>query len=259
MPTVSRQRSRLQIGRAVRELRQGRRWTQAELARQLKLSQARLSEIERGGGSFTAEQFLQILRLFNVPASHFDPSLIRDPHAELQNVLARHGASHLRESERVLPSDAARGLHSAIRQALVLATPRLLTALAPVIVNNVDALHLRALYHELKLDGLERRLGWLVENVRDALRDQVPHVAGTPSSASYRRALAVLEPFLTFVRDEHSFDDGPWDVLDRDIRSVDTVAEVRASASPSATRWRMVTSLATDDFSAALRDARVPD
>ena len=228
----------------------------SELAKQLHLSQARLSEIERGGGSFTAEQFLQILRLFNVPASHFDSSLVRDPHAELQNVLARHGAGHLRESARVLPSEEARVLGTAIREALVLATARLLTSLAPVLVRNIDAVSLRGIYHELKLDRLERRFGWLLENVRDALWDQVPLVSGTPWSATYRRALATIEPFMSFVRDEHTHDSGPGDILDPDIRSAETVAQVRAEASPSATRWRIVTSLQPADFIAALRDAR---
>lgn len=220
------------------------------------MSQARLSEIERGGGSFTAEQFLQILKLFNVPASQFDSSLTRDPHAALQNILARHGAAHLRESERVLPTEEARDLNVAIHQALVLATARLLTALAPVVVRNIDVVNLRGLYHELKLVRLERRFGWLIENVRDALWDQVPLVSGTPWSALYRRALTVIEPFLSFVRDEHTADDGPGDILDPDIRSAETVAEVRASWSPSAQRWRIVTSLQPGDFVAALRDAR---
>jgi transcriptional regulator with XRE-family HTH domain len=50
-------KSRAWIARNVRELRKERRWTQAELAKRLDLSQARLSEIEGGDGSFTAEQF----------------------------------------------------------------------------------------------------------------------------------------------------------------------------------------------------------
>jgi len=41
------------------------------LAGQLGLEQSRLSEIERGDVSFTAEQFVAILKLFNVPPSHF--------------------------------------------------------------------------------------------------------------------------------------------------------------------------------------------
>jgi transcriptional regulator with XRE-family HTH domain len=45
---------RVRVGKTVRELRHARRWTQAELARRLDVSQGRLSEIEAGKGSFTA-------------------------------------------------------------------------------------------------------------------------------------------------------------------------------------------------------------
>ena len=55
-------KTRQQIAAKVRELRRARRWTQAELAGHLQLSQNRLSDIERGDGSFTAEQFLLLSR-----------------------------------------------------------------------------------------------------------------------------------------------------------------------------------------------------
>src|ERR1035438_2790437 len=84
-------KSRTSIARKVQDLRRARHWTQAELARLLHLSQSRLSEIEGGDGSFTAEQFLTILRLFNVAASEFVHEHA-DPTAELQNALARLGA-----------------------------------------------------------------------------------------------------------------------------------------------------------------------
>ena len=79
------------VGDTVRELRRDRRWTQAELAGQLGLSQGRLSEIEGGKGSLTAEQFLLLLGLFNVGASRFWTAPA-DPEADLQNALARLGA-----------------------------------------------------------------------------------------------------------------------------------------------------------------------
>jgi hypothetical protein len=67
-------------------------------------SQSRLSEIESGGGSFTAEQFLLLLRLLTVGARHFS-SERRDMDAELQNALTRLGADHLQEVPDVLPSE----------------------------------------------------------------------------------------------------------------------------------------------------------
>jgi transcriptional regulator with XRE-family HTH domain len=70
---------RLQISTKVRDLHTGRRWTQAELAKPLGRSQARLSEVERGQGSFSAEQLLEILRLFNVDYLGVDESDIELP------------------------------------------------------------------------------------------------------------------------------------------------------------------------------------
>ena len=53
-----REQSRLQIAAKVRSLRAARGWTQRALAGQLGLSQSRLSELERGAGSFTASNWL---------------------------------------------------------------------------------------------------------------------------------------------------------------------------------------------------------
>jgi transcriptional regulator with XRE-family HTH domain len=76
----------LQIGAKVRALRTARRLTQAQLARELKVAQGRLSDLELGKASLTAEQFLHILRIFNVPASEFMPSA-GGVEQELQNAL----------------------------------------------------------------------------------------------------------------------------------------------------------------------------
>src|SRR5262245_15672041 len=95
-PTYSLDAERRRIADQVRALRQERHWTQATLADRLGLSQSRLSEIERGAGSFTAEQLLAMLRTFNVPLSYF-AAPTRDPEAEIQNALARLGAAHLQE------------------------------------------------------------------------------------------------------------------------------------------------------------------
>src|SRR6266850_6548601 len=107
MPKVNHQgsltKSRHEIADKVRELRRLRGWTQAELAKRLQLSQNRLSEIEHGDGSFTAEQFLLLLRLFNVAANDF-VSDNRDRDLEIQNALARLGATQLQESAQILPS-----------------------------------------------------------------------------------------------------------------------------------------------------------
>lgn len=94
-------KSHLTIAQRVRELRKERRWTQAHLAAELDISQGRLSDLERGNGSFSAEQLLRILRLFNAPITQFEPAPSQTTTtAKLQNALARLGARHLRENPR---------------------------------------------------------------------------------------------------------------------------------------------------------------
>src|SRR3954468_5445049 len=97
-------KTRLDISRKVRRLRTERGFTQAELAQMLELSQSRLSEIEHGKGSFTAEQLLIIVKLFNVPLSYFAASTV-SVGDELQNSLAQLGSTNLAETTDVLPSD----------------------------------------------------------------------------------------------------------------------------------------------------------
>ena len=141
-------KTRQQIAAKVRELRLARRWTQAELARQLEISQNRLSDIERGDGSFTAEQFLLLSKLFNVAPGQFvhEPS---DPGLAIQNALARLGALHVQESVHVLPSQELQEVHDVVREALLDGSPRIITALAPVLVRNAERLSLAKLHAEL--------------------------------------------------------------------------------------------------------------
>jgi transcriptional regulator with XRE-family HTH domain len=65
---------RTRIGAHVRKLRQENRWSQTRLATMLGISQNYLSLLERGRGSFTAEQFLIMLEHFNVSVDEFLPS-----------------------------------------------------------------------------------------------------------------------------------------------------------------------------------------
>lgn len=93
--------TRAEIAKNVRSLREGRGLTQVELSKRLGLSQGRYSEIERGQGSFTAEQFLEILKIFNVSVSLF-ASGKTDLGGEFQNALARFGASHVMTQRKLL-------------------------------------------------------------------------------------------------------------------------------------------------------------
>ena len=61
------------IGSAARTLRRSRSLTQEEVAASLGMSQAQLSMKERGETSFTAEQLIELMRLFNAPLHAFVP------------------------------------------------------------------------------------------------------------------------------------------------------------------------------------------
>jgi transcriptional regulator with XRE-family HTH domain len=257
---TNQEKTRLAIARRVRELRLARQWTQADLSRELGLSQGRLSEIERGGGSFTAEQFLLILQLFNVGVSDFSV-VTRDPESEIQNVLARLGALHLQERTDVLPSAQVEAVPDAVREALAIGAPRIITALAPVLVRHVDRLNLKKLRADLVDAGLERRLDWLVDNTIDALRNELAHgQPPKPWGQRYRRALLLLETFASFVHPADRPPSAPKhnapDILDPHIRSKQTLEEVKAAASPSSERWGIITTVQPEDFVHALRSAR---
>lgn len=242
----------LHIGPKVRKLRQKARLTQADLATRLGLSQSYLSEIENGGGSFTAEQFLEILRLFNVPASAFAQKP-EDETSDLQKDLVRFGASHLQENADTVPGE--HDVTDVIREAIATAdSPRLTTALAPVLVRNIERINLPKLALQLGEVGLVRRLAWLVENTLQALQMDRPEEPA--QRRLYRRAHLLLETFREFLSQPED-QKAPLDVLDTGIRSKQTRAEVEASSSPISQRWRIVTALQPQDFAEALRRARV--
>lgn len=251
--------ARLRIAAKVRDLRRSRKWTQAELAKRLHLSQSRLSEIERGTGSFTAEQFLLLLRLFNVTASDFvsEPG---EPGLRAQNALARLGALHLQESVRLLPSEQLQDAHAVLREAIVDGSPRLVTSLAPVLARNALKLNLVKLYAEVERLGLERRLLWIVENTLRAL--ELFHEGSGPEQREWARidrtAEVVLKRFLNMAA--RSRDSAPRslppDILDTTIRSERTLEDVQRTSSEMSQRWGIVTSLRPEDFLQALRAAR---
>lgn len=246
--------TRGKIAAKVRGLRQARGWAQAELANRLGMSQNRLSEIERGDGSFTAEQFLLLLKLFNITTSQF----VDDPGGAgqgIQNALARLGALHVQESAQVLPSERLDEVHDVVREALLDGSPRLVTALAPVLVRNAERLNLGKLFVELEPLGRERRLGWVVENTLVAVEQLGRSSRERTQSRLYGRAALELQLFLQFVKP--SPDRGfPEDVLDATIRSKRSLDEVKRTASLVSQRWGIVSSLQPKDFLQALEATR---
>jgi transcriptional regulator with XRE-family HTH domain len=246
------------LARKVRDLRRARGWTQRDLASRLELSQSRLSELENGAGSFSAEHLVALLQLFNVSVAELT-ALERDPEDELQNALVRFGADHLLATDRVAVNHLA-DLSTVIRDTLVLAEPRQVTALAPVVVRNIDGIdfnRLRARFLEVGFDG---RLYWFVDNLLLALRSEQAHPLTRDWLARYRRATVVLETFFLSVlaRLPVGGEHRAPDILDTAVRSSKTVDELRESASGPSARWNIITALHPADFASALAQAR-PD
>jgi len=257
MSLAARNGTRAAIARKVQGLRKARHWTQSKLARDLGLSQSRLSEIESGKGSFTAEQFISILGLFNAPVDQFLPRK-RDPGTELQNALARLGASHLWEDSETPPSDRLTDVGSVITETLTEPeSPRHIVALAPVLVVNIDRVRLRRLYGHFVEIGLGQRFAWVLDNTLEAVRREAPRSTGRQWRFRYRRTELILSEFIASLPSASA--DQSEDILDREIASKKTYAELHELASPISKRWRVVTRIQPDDFAAALKDCRDGD
>jgi len=247
------------IGARVRQLRKERHWPQTRLAALLGISQNYLSLLERGKGSFTAEQLITILKHFNVPIDYFSPA--QAPVADqIQNALARQGASHLLESSELIPSERLKQAADVIRETLLSAdSARQIAALAPVIVAHARNLNLPKLKAQLAEAGVDRRLPWAVENIKEALAREIRSRKLPPQTTTvYEQARLVLqEAFLPWtLKNIFAHRDIPEDILDSDIASEKSIKETRAEASEISRRWRILTRIQVEDFVRALRAAR---
>lgn len=258
MPSETPADYRKHIGQKVREIRRQRLWTQAELAKRLDLSQNRLSEIERGKGSFTAEQLLIIVRLFNASFDIFLPKKRGPALPRIQKALARLGARHLHEPEDALPTEKLGTARELIREVLASAeSTRHITSLAPVIVENCSALNLPALRDELAGLRLERRFGWLLQNVRAAIDLELESARLSRRWIfEYRRARKLLDFSIDYNPPAPA---AAEDLFDSDITTDESVQEVRQERSPLSENWRILTRLKPEDFASALRQARGGD
>jgi len=242
------------ISNKVRELRKKRGLSQTALAQRLGLSQARLSIIEKGDGSFSAEQFLEILRIFNVSPQAFWTGK-KDVQGDLQNALARHGALHLVEDSELLPSDQLEEVEGTVREVLLAGDdPRQVAALAPVLAWNVANLNLNRLWARFVEYGLENRLGWALENAAEAIHSVVPSLAGKEQN-NLRKAEGALRNFLARKHPPQVPENSitvELDVLDGIGLSNKTTSNLWANASPVSHRWLVVTALQVEDFINAL-------
>jgi transcriptional regulator with XRE-family HTH domain len=250
---LSQEKDAKRIGERVRALRLQRRFSQAELGKELGLSQARLSQIERGQGSFSAEQLLRILSIFNVGVEHFAAPSAAGA-SPIQNALARHGATHLAHDDTLLPATLDEPGALVFSVLLDPESPRHVTSLAPVLTKNIDRISLPMIASKLSDLGREARLGWLLESVRTALAQTPP----SPYAAIRRdvhRTLISIDQFLAShaLRLRGPLD--PIDLFDRQIRSAQTAERVLEEASDEAKRWRIATRLAPSDFADAWRAA----
>jgi transcriptional regulator with XRE-family HTH domain len=254
--------ARFSVAESVRSLRLQRQWTQKELAEKIGLSQGRLSEIERGDGSFTAEQLLLLAQLFNVALTYFAPKeqASSTAHAVVQNALVRLGAPQLQESDDVLPSERLEEATRVVKEALVVGAPRLIVALAPVLVQQIDRVSLPRLWVELRELGLERRLPWLAENVLTAMRSQRTTDMPRELAARYRRAETTLQLWIEGARARSSIAQSMGeDLLDTTIRSAKTLEQIRSDRSEISQQWGIVTGLQPSHFAEALEAARAGD
>lgn len=252
------------IGARVRELRTERRLTQQGLAALLGITQGHLSQLERGKGSFSAEQLLVLLRHFNVSVEYFAPAEA-SAGDQIQNALARQGAKQLIEDERVLPSERLKDAHAAIREALVSAdSARQIAAVAPVLVSNAGQINLTRLRSDFVELRLENRLAWAIENTLKAIELDSNDVLPADRRRKYRRTALILETFFRPWRAAPNVFGDPavppqYDVLDSQITTHEGLKDVVDNLSPIARRWKIATRLEVDDFVRALRGARGAD
>ena len=248
---------RQEIAQKIRQLRQERQWTQKELAKLLGLSQNRLSEIEGGQGSFTAEQLLLLSKDFNVPVSDFvSPKGKADQ--KIQNALARRGATHLLENQASLPSEKLEQVVNLIYETLIAAdSSRQIAALGPVIVNYATPPTLNKLRIRFNEAGLINRFGWLLDNVRYAINEERAERLTRDWHQKYAKADLVLENLLNFPWFKlDSKDKNITDILDDTITHPKELKEVRSSSSAISKKWGVISRIKPEDFSEALKDAR---
>lgn len=255
--TNNHHRYRTSIAAGVRKVRLARHWSQAELARRLGVSQEQMSRVEHAERSLTAEQLIALMTLSNTPIEAFLPPGNAD--AEEQNALVRLGALHLREAPDTPPAERYTSASQALVEVLGRGRDaRVLTALAPVLVWNIDAIDLPALHRDLDAMGRGHRLGWFAANVRSALT-----AIGVRGAAEWarrgRRTIAEIDAFVEWALPRRRAADGTLigqeDRLDPDLSSARTIEEVRHQRSPLATEWGVVTVLRAEDFAEALRGA----
>lgn len=248
------------IGRKVRDLRKGRGLSQGDLAGILDLSQSSLSEVELGQSSLSAEQFIQVLKFFNVPASHFDPAPGASGGA-IQKALAAQGATHLVEDPDLLPSEHLARVDEVVRETLVAGeNPRAVAALAPVIIRNIVRINLTKLFVRFKEFHLENRYGWLVDNILGAIALTLKEAPPGRQNLALGRAANVLRQHRDRFCSTPATGEVPGeDYLGVPIASAKTKNEILRNRSELSKTWNILTTLQVEDFAKAIKESNAPD
>jgi transcriptional regulator with XRE-family HTH domain len=248
------------IGKKLRDLRKGRGLSQGDLGKILGLSQSSLSEIELGQTSLSAEQFIEILKFFNVPASHFDPAP-GDSDGAIQKALAAQGASHLVEDPNLLPSEHLARVDAIVRETLVAGeNPRALTALAPVIISNIGQINLPQLFARFKDYNLENRYGWLIDNILEAIALVVQDAPPRKQALALAKAATVLLPHRERIH--HGQAGHAYlgeDYLGVSLATTRTKNEVLRTCSEISRDWHILTTIQVEDFAKAIKESHVSD
>lgn len=245
------------ISDGIKKLRKERRLTQWELAKLLGLSQAHFSKIERGQGTISAEQLINLVQKYNLPLSYFTPpekpsKYEEDPY--LQNALAYLGANHLRPVPQVEVPKRLEFPEETILETLVASSPRLITALAPVIVKHCEKINFHRIAEKLRIHGIQNRLWWVIEGTYLALTERLKEAyLPTVLHQDYQKAFLLLERKKAdaVTAQEHLKEDE----LDEGLISARTVELVKKNNDKLAKRWGIVTRIKKEDFLRALKDA----
>ncbi len=247
------------LAKKVKELRLERRWTQARLARLLEMSQNRLSEIENGQGSFSAEQLIDLVTAFNVPLDYFVKTLTTEED-RLQNVIVRLGAHHLQENPAALATDRVKDVINAVSEVIAIAkSPRLVTGLALVIINHAEPTILNQIRYKLLDSGFVHRYGWVLANTLEALRSELKDKSvQLPKDllAKYRKVERIIDEQLRsprFVPGLKTESKSEFWAIDDDITTRQTFTDVQRKSSKISQQWGIVTRIQSQDFIDALR------
>jgi transcriptional regulator with XRE-family HTH domain len=248
------------IGKRLRDLRKARGLSQGDLGRILGLSQSSLSEIELGQTSLSAEQFIQVLKFFNVPASHFDHAP-GDSAGAIQKALAAQGATHLVEDPALLPSEHLAQVDAVVRETLVAGeNPRALAALAPVIIRHIGQINLPQLFVRFRDYHLENRYGWLIDNVLGAITLTREGELSRKQALALAKAATVLQNHRERIQPRES---GQAllgeDYLGVPIATARTKNEVLRNRSEISRAWNILTTIQVEDFAKAIKESYVPD